>query len=84
VTAANGPGPKGVIQALTRILEHAAFLRTNGYDPDHAILRALTKHRPGLALECVARAAWVLVVGSNDNGTSPTAPDGSDVYGGRA
>jgi hypothetical protein len=65
-----------VVQELAAILERAEGLRTSGYDRDTAIAKALKKHRPGLALECVAVAAWALVVGSDDNGTSPTAPDG--------
>lgn len=58
-----------VLQALARILEHAARSHAGGFDPDFAILLALNKHEASLALECVARAAWALAVRSDHTST---------------
>lgn len=68
----------GILQALTRILEHAQRLLAEGYSSDVAILVALAEHRPRLALARVARAAWALVL---HEGGPVTALDGFDMKG---
>ena len=59
---ASGANVSGVLQALTRILEHAAAMLAEGYSPHVAIVAALAVHRPSLALAQVARAAWALAL----------------------
>jgi hypothetical protein len=66
VCAVAKPAAQAIIEALARILESAARSHAGGCDPDLAILLALCRHRPSLALECVARAAWALVVRADD------------------
>jgi hypothetical protein len=65
-----------VVQALARILEHAATGLAEGHSPHVAMLAALAKHRPSLALARVARAAWALVVRADD--ASTTRPAGAE------
>lgn len=72
MTTANGAGVSGVLQALTRILEHAHARLGEGYSPDVAIVAALAEHRPSLALSRVARAAWALAL-HEDGDASTTA-----------
>ena len=69
---ANGAGVSGVLQALTRILEHAHAMVAEGYSPHVAIVAALDAHRPSLALARVARAAWTLAL-HEDGDASTTA-----------
>jgi hypothetical protein len=76
VCAVAKPAALANIETLARILETAARSHAGGFDPDLAILLALRRHRPNLALECVARAAWALVVRADDEST--TTPGGSD------
>jgi hypothetical protein len=80
VCAVAKPAALATIEALARILESAARSHAGGFDPDLSILLALGRHRPSLALECVARAAWTLVVRADDEST--TTPAGSDTQGG--
>jgi hypothetical protein len=80
VCAVAKPAALATIEALARILENAARSHASGFDPDMAILLALGRHRPSLALECVARAAWALVMRADDKST--TAPGVSGKYGG--
>jgi hypothetical protein len=84
---ANGPGALAVVQALADRLERAEALRTDGYDPLAAMVRALDERPAGQDLECVATAAWALAVGSIDDAslddeTSTPTVDGSDTEGG--
>ena len=70
-----------VLQALTRILEHADALLAEGYSSRTALVAALVVHKPKLGLALVARAAWALAVGTD---VLSTAPDGPDEQGDRA
>lgn len=64
--AANGRGVLAVVQALADVLERAEVLRTDGYDPLAAIVRAMRERRTDGMLGCVAMAAWSLAVGGGE------------------
>jgi len=68
-----------ILQALTRILEHAHAMLAEGYSPDVAILAALAEHQPRLALARVARAAWALALHEE---RPVTTLEGFDLKGG--